>query len=543
MALLTPRPYQRAAVDAVFEYFRAHAEGHPIVDAPTASGKSVILAHLCAITLAEWPGQRLLMLTHRAELIRQNEQRLRSAWPQAPVGVYSAGLSRRELDAPILFAGIQSLARARALPWFDLVLIDECHWLPAFDKPSQYRRVIDRLLDANPRLRVVGLSATPYRLDTGWLHVWPDHLFTDVCYRITIETLLDAGVVAPLRPFGSDIAVDMSGVRVQRGEYVERDMAAVFAPVTQDIVAEICERGADRHKWLLFGATVEHCTQIQVALAERGIAADVVTGRTARPERERILARYAAGELRALINCNVLTTGFDAPDIDLIAILRATQSASLYVQILGRGMRVADHKSDCLVLDYGHNVERHGPINRIDPKAPGDKTDGTPPCRQCPNCDAVMPIAVVACEECGYAFPPPESGPKLANTANCQEIIDRSPRERWLAVDAVEYVEHTSRAGNVCLRVTYCCGALTVHEYVGVESRGYARAKAQAWWRECVIDERAIQVIDYLTAATAASICTKHARRPAAVRVQKNGRYLNVIDYDWTGDKRPAEAA
>ncbi len=195
--MITLRDYQKEAIDSIYKYFDDN-DGNPLVELPTGAGKSLINAGFIERTVMTWPGTRILMLTHVKELIEQNHEKLLTLWPSSPCGIYSASLKRKDKHQDIIFAGIQSIYnKAFELDKFDLVIIDECHMVP--NKASgTYRKFLADLKIANPKVKVIGLTATPYRLDNGMLTHGDDRIFTDTCYRLPIKTLLDRGYLAPV---------------------------------------------------------------------------------------------------------------------------------------------------------------------------------------------------------------------------------------------------------------------------------------------------------------------------------------------------------
>jgi DNA repair protein RadD len=237
--------------------------------------------------------------------------------------------------------------------------------------------------------------------------------------------------------------------------------------------------GADRRSWLLFCAGVEHATHVAEALRRRAVRAATIFGDTPRVERDRIIAVFKRGEIRALASMGVLTTGFNAPAVDLIAMLRPTKSTGLYVQMVGRGTRLAPDKTDCLVLDFAGNVARHGPVDAVNPTRPGSGK-GEAPVKTCPECKSLLATAVRLCPDCGHAFAPPT--PAVKTSASTLAILSTGAPQ-WVAVDRVTYHRHEKRGGRPSLRVDYQCGLVRHREWVCLEHDRYPRRKAVAWWQ------------------------------------------------------------
>ena len=527
------RDYQRAAIDALYAWFRA-GRGSPLVVAPTGSGKSVILAEFARSAVVAYPETRILIVTHVRELIAQNHAALIRLWPDAPAGIYSAGLGKRQLGRQVLVAGVQSVARrARDLGHVDLAIVDEAHLVPR-SSDTQYGRLFDGLRATNPNLKVIGLTATPYRLDSGLLHGGENALFDGIAYDIPIGMLVERGHLAPLISKRPAAAFDTAGLHRRMGEFVEREMLDRFGgDATRAAVAEIVELGRDRRSWIAFCISVEHARAVRDELRAHGIAAETVTGETPGPERDRFLRAYRAGQVRALTSVGVLTTGFDAPATDLIAMLRPTASTGLYIQMAGRGMRVAPGKDDCLVLDFAGNVMRHGPVDAIalpeEKKGKGDGEAAEPPAKICPGCDAIVPIGTRECPDCGHVFPPPE--PKIEATATTEAIMVLTARDEWQEVRDVDYRRHRKPGAPDSLRVDYLVGTKVVSEWVCVEHTGYAREKAVAWWH-LRGDGPPPDTVDEALARAG------ELRRPAEAVLVREGKYHRIKRVRFA---RPAE--
>lgn len=481
------RDYQEDAVEAPFRWFAA-GRGNPLIVAPTGSGKSVIWAEFCRRAIERYPSTRILLVTHVKELIAQDFQALIRLWPNAPAGIYSAGLGRRQSGRQIVVAGVQSIAkRTEELGYFDLVVVDEAHLIPR-KADTLYGRLFDGLRAINPELKVIGLTATPYRLDSGRLDKGEGALFEGIAYDIPIAMLVERGYLSPLISKRPGTVFDLSGIRTRMGDWVESDLANKFNTdeVTRAAVTETVALGSDRKSWLVFCISVEHALAVRDELRRHGISAETVTGKTPHVERDRLLSDYKAGRIRALTSVAVLTTGFDAPQTDLIAFLRPTQSTGLYMQMCGRGMRIADDKDNCLVLDFAGNVARHGPVDGI--MMPGEKqageSAGEAPTKTCPNCESILWIAARECPDCGFEFPEPE--PKIEETATTEAVMLMTAEDEWQIVSDVSWARHKKAGSPDSLRVEYLVGGKVVREWVCFEHSGYARQRAVQWWQRNV---------------------------------------------------------
>lgn len=474
------RTYQTEAIQSIYNWFSA-GKNAPLIVTPTGSGKSVILAEFIRRACTEYPDTKILVTTHVKELVEQDYKKIIELWPNAPVGVFSAGLNRRQLKQ-ITVASIQSIYNKEAFHGsFDLIIIDEAHLIP-HKSDGMYRKLLDASVAANEYTKLIGLTATPYRLDSGVLHEGEGALFDGISYDVSVADLIEAGFLCRLTARHGD-DVDLSGVKVTAGEYnlaqlSERMSALELVEHHADLIVKRCQ---NRNAWLIFSVTVEHAAQISAALKRRGIAADYVSGDMTNADRDARINAFKNGELRALVNCAILTTGFDHPATDAVVLLRPTLSPGLYVQMVGRGLRLHPTKTDCLILDFGGNVRRHGFIDKVEPPKKGKK--GGPqeaPVKKCGGCDALLSIMTRQCPECGFMFPAPERESETLHHTGA--ILSTEVPPEWLKVDRVMYAKHNSKSGVPVLRVDYYCGMRRISEYVCLEHQGYARTKAIAWW-------------------------------------------------------------
>jgi DNA repair protein RadD len=533
--MLTLRPYQNAAISSIYGYFQNNT-GNPLVVIPTAGGKSLVMAAFIEGVLKAWPDQRILIVTHVRELIAQNHAEMIGLWPDAPAGIYSAGLGKREAQARVLFAGIQSIhRRAREIGHTDLVLIDEAHLIPG-KSSTMYRRFLDALSAINPALKVIGLTATPFRLDLGMLHDGKNALFTDIAYEAPVRDLIDQGFLSPLVSKQPATRLDVSKVGTRAGDFIARDLAAAVdqEATTRAAVSEIIEYGKDRKSWLAFCSGVDHARHVAEEFQRRGFTCRTIFGDTPKDERDAIIAAFKRGEIRALASMGVLTTGFNAPAVDLIALLRPTQSAGLYVQMVGRGTRLAPGKENCLVLDFAGNVRRHGPIDLVRPKRPGENGGGEAPTKVCPMCESIVALSATECPDCGYEFPAREV--KIAPTAATLPVL--SPKaSQWLQVSGVSYSRHDKRGGRPSLKVTYSCGLATYSEWVCFEHQGYARQKAADWWRKRAPGQPVPLGVNEAIAQAS------RLMRPSEISVRPSGRYFEISGYRFDPCAKPTPAS
>ncbi|WP_154181232.1 DEAD/DEAH box helicase [Vibrio furnissii] len=386
--MYTLRPYQTDSVKVVIHYFRQHATPAVIV-LPTGAGKSLVIAELARLAKG-----RVLVLAHVKELVEQNHAKYEGYGLKG--AIFSAGLGRKETDQQVVFASVQSVVRNLDAfkNQFSLLVIDECHRVPD-EKSSSYQKVITHLLELNAGMKVLGLTATPYRLGMGWIYQYhtrglvrseEPRFFRDCIFELPIRYLLDEGFLTPARLIDAPVlSYDFSQLKpANTGRYKESDMDLVIEQskrATPQIVAQIIQLAADKQGVMVFAATVRHAQEILSLLPES--ESDIVIGDTPSPERDAIIQRFKQRELKFLVNVSVLTTGFDAPHVDLIAILRPTESVSLYQQIVGRGLRLSPGKTECLVLDYAGNTYDLYQPEVGDPKPDSDSEIITIPCPAC----------------------------------------------------------------------------------------------------------------------------------------------------------------
>ncbi|EJC6758838.1 DEAD/DEAH box helicase [Vibrio parahaemolyticus] len=386
--MYTLRPYQADSVKAVIHYFRKHSTPAVIV-LPTGAGKSLVIAELARLAKG-----CVLVLAHVKELVEQNHAKYEGYGLKG--AIFSAGLGRKETDQQVVFASVQSVVRNldSFKNQFSLLVIDECHRVPD-DKNSSYQKVITHLRELNPGIKVLGLTATPYRLGMGWIYQYhtrgqvrteESRFFRDCIFELPIRYLLDENFLTPARMMDAPVlSYDFSQLKpANTGRYKEAEMDMVIDKAkraTPQIVEQIIQYARERKGVMIFAATVRHAQEIHGLLPEGETA--IVIGDTPTPERDAIIQAFKNREIKYLVNVSVLTTGFDAPHVDLIAILRPTESVSLYQQIVGRGLRLSEGKNECLVLDYaGNSYDLYQP-EVGDPKPDSTSEIITIPCPAC----------------------------------------------------------------------------------------------------------------------------------------------------------------
>lgn len=520
------RPYQERCLGDLWHWFE-RSTGNPLVVLPTGAGKSLVIAEWCRGVCQIDPGAGILILAHVRELIQQNAAELIGLWPDAPVGIYSAGLNRRDMGKAITFASIQSIhSKAYKLPRrIDMVLVDEAHLIPRKSE-TMYGKFLADLRAINPAVKIIGLTATPFRLDSGLLHEGPESMFDGIAHETNVRELFDAGFLSPPRSYRQKGAeIDTSGVGIRAGEFIASQLenAAMDAETIDAIADRIVEAGHDRAGWLAFGCSVAHCDALTMALRQRGFAGATISGDMDKGERDGLIAQFKARHLRFLTSMQVLTTGFNARHVDLIALARPTQSTGLYIQMIGRGTRLSPEtgKTDCLVLDFGGNIARHGPFDEpFLPENKAGKGKGSAPFKECPECGCATGTASRACPGCGFEYPAPEK--VVTVTPDSKPILSQPPE--WLAVAGIAYRQHNKPGSLPTMRVEYRVGLTTHKEWICIEHAGYAREKAAGWWLRRAPGPVPKTVAEAIARSGELAV-------PDAVQVKREGKYDRVISH------------
>lgn len=527
------RAYQQDALDSVWSYW-GNGGGNPLVDMATGLGKSVVIGKLTRDICETYPEMRILALVHVKELVEQNFLALHKLWPQAPAGIYSAGLGRRDRHHRITFGTVQSLYRqdGYSLGPRHLVIVDEAHLIPG-SGDGMYRTLIDKLRDRVPDMRVCGFTATPFRMGEGRLDQGEDRLFDEIVYTYGVGDGIADKWLSPLVSKGGRTEIDVSAVAKRGGEFIPGalEAAADQDEITKAAIGECLTLGADRRSWLVFCAGVKHAYRVRDALRLAGISAETITGETPSAERARHIADFKAGRIRALTNANVLTTGFDAPGVDLLVMLRPTLSTGLYIQMVGRGTRLAPGKANCLVLDFAGNVRRHGPVDMIEP--PGRKggkgvaaaTVDEVRAKICPDCQSYVALNTRTCSYCGHEWPFVVT-PKHEREADTIPILSGAPKLSM--IDDVPVTSWSARRheklgspDSVC--VTYFAGLQSYREWMAFEHLGFPRQKASKFWfQHGGLDPVPQTVSEALNR-------WDELDQPALIQTRKNGKWFDIV--------------
>lgn len=553
------RDYQREAINAVFDYWREE-DGHPLVDMATGVGKSITAATLIDELVKGWPDMRIMSITHVVELVEGNFKELLNVNPFAPAGLFAASLGRRDGRAQIVFAQLQTVWNlAHIIGHIDVLLIDEVHLVPR-KADTMYGKMISALLTINPDMKIVGFTATVYRLDSGRLDEGDDKLFDRVVYTYDIGRAIDDGWLAPLSSKGMVTGFDLSGVGTLGGDYKKGALSAAVdkEEITRAAVAEAVAYGKTRKTALFFCSGVDHAHNVRDEVRRHGLTCETIHGKTPAGERRDIIEAFKAGRIWGVSNDAILTTGTNIPGIDLIADLAPTKSTSRYVQKAGRGTRpvwprgfnpdsaTAEERRDaiargpkpnCLYLDYAKNVSYHGPVDGVQPRTPG-KGDGIAPVKQCHQesggCGELVHISIMTCPCCGREFPPSED---VKITAKADDVPILSKGEAtWRPVTRRRFAFHEGKGGKPpSVKVTYSQGLTQFNEWLCFEHSGYAQSKAHRWWSQHggarPFPKTVLEALERQS----------ELKETAEISVRPDGRYWSVVGHRVaTNDNVPA---
>jgi DNA repair protein RadD len=527
------RPYQIEAVEAVHVHI-CTKQTNPCAVLPTGSGKSVVMAETIRRWKKQAPWVRGCILAHRKELVQQNAEKLKSASGDSSIGLFSAGLGRKDFDSPILFASIDSIyKRSGEFQPFDFIFVDEAHRIPPSGE-GKYRTFIKGCQRFNPELKVVGWTATPFRMGCGPV-CHKDHILKEVCYEAGVTELIEQGYLCRLRSKVGECQPELTDVkRNNRGDYITTSLASA---TNRNSIVEAAVREAvsiinqeQRKHIVFFCVDVEHCEKVSNTLRKYGIYAPCITGKTKSFQRDKILNDFRAGKLRAICNVNVLTEGFDAPNIDCIVLLRPTLSPGLYSQMVGRGLRLFVGKQDCLVLDFANCIDEHGPIDLV---GQGHTViEAT-----CQNCRESFSRAIRRCPQCGWEIPKQEverleqkerERRLHGDKASSKSILSNEPET--VKVEAVYVARHVKPGQPDSIKVQYRSGMSMFREWICLNHEGYAGQRAQKWYSERVgKQDHKVTVNEALENMFLSQAVLEYTK---TITVRRNKKYYEIVGYN-----------
>lgn len=522
------RPYQEDGLEAIWNYFKSGNTGNPVLAWPTGTGKSIVPAAFISRVMQHWSNQRFLMITHVKELIEQNYDVLKIVWPNAPVGIYSAGLNQKNPAMPIVFGGIQSMIKTAAIFGHrDIIFIDEAH-LVSLEEASMYLKFIAVMKGINPHLKIIGLTATPFRMGQGY--ITDGGLFTDIVQDLTgmdaFTRLIAEGYLASLIPLRTKTELDISNVGIQKGEFVASQLQSAVDKneITYKGLQEVCNAGVNRKSWLIFSSGIEHAEHIATMLGTFGIDCAAVHSKQKSEYNDKAIKAFKQNELRSIVCFSKLTTGFNHNDIDMIADFRPTMSIPLHVQKLGRGTRPARDKQNCLVLDFSRNVPRLGPINDpVIPRKKGER-EGDAPIKLCEACGAYNHASVRFCCQCGNEF---QFKVKIVAKAGTDELLrGELPIVETFNVGRALYLKKQKTGKQPYIRATYFTGAQSFSENVFPEHGGYATKLFHNWWKQR-------HTIEPPKSTDEALMHISQLRLPKKIRVHLNTKYPAIVGVEF----------
>lgn len=576
-----PRGYQSYADDCLWSYLHTPATygKNPLVVEATGLGKSMNIAMFCWRIKVKYPRVRVLCLAHVKELVQSNYRELKNMWPAAPCGVYAAGLGARDTRSDITYAMINSVAkRAATFGHVDFVIIDEAHRLSEKDA-SLYGQLLTALREINPKLILIGYTATDYRMKGGKLTDMG--LFDDVVFDIGsgesfVWAVQQGYLILPV-PTDPGFKLDESAVGLLGGEY--KDNEAAQALEDQGILEQAVDyaiqvaRDEGRKCSITFAQSIEHADLIAEMFTYKGYETYPVHSRM-EDDRDDILQAHAKGQFWGITNKDILTTGYNSPRIDLLVGLRLTRSPGLWVQMVGRTTRPiwlpgynistlegrwgsihASGKLNARVLDFTGNTERLGPINYPHIPGPRKKGSGPAPVRTCKQC---MPwtyhhTSVKVCPHCGFEFPSSQhlrteaSNAELVSATNPFGFVMEKPKPKVFEVWSCHEMTVSHNVGRETknsdgeviekkldtLLVSYRCGTTAVKTWICFEhAKGsYPRRKAEEWWAA-----HGGQGTAPTTIAAAVEACDG-LYMPEFIKVDVSGAYPQLEAYDFEGTK------
>lgn len=528
------RPYQAEALEALHNHICSRQD-NPCIVLPTGSGKSVVMAAAIRKWKEQAPWVRGCILAHRRELVEQNAEKLHVVYPDCEIGIFSAGLGRRDYDSSLLFASIDSVyKRFGEFQPFDFIFVDEAHRIPPSGE-GKYRTFINGCKKFNKNLRVVGWTATPFRMSSGPL-CHKNHILNHVCYEAKIPDLIARGYLCNLRSKVGVTQPDLAGVRkTSRGDYITKSLARTTN--RDEIVAAAVSEAVNiikfekRQSVIFFCVDIEHCKKVSWCLHKHGLYAPFLTSKTNSCDRDKLIKNFRAGYIRAVCNVQVLTEGFDAPCIDCITLLRPTLSPGLFSQMVGRGLRISDSKRDCLVLDFANCINEHGPIDLL-----GE--DQRTIMAICQKCRESFSRAIRKCPACGWEIPVQEierleqeervrrmHGDKVSDKA----ILSSEPETH--SVDEIIVSRHRKQDSPDSIKIQYRCGLSIFRQWVCLDHDGPAGQIAQQWWRG-ILGITGKQKITVNEALCDLFLANKLKDTIKTITVRRNGKYLEVVGWE-----------
>ena len=524
--ILQPRQYQRESVDAINEYLRNN-KGNPCVELPTGSGKSLVIAMMIQEWKEKCPNFRVCVLAHRTYLIEQNAEELANFY-DGEIGLYSAQINRRD-NCDVVFASIDSIKNKWNEFTFDVLIIDECQAISPREN-TRYQQFIDGCKKVNKNLRVVGLTATPYRLSSG--SICSEHsILNKIVYRADTGDLIKQGFLCPIRSKVT-ARLDLSNVKKTAQDY---NLKALSSAVnTDDIVKPAVQNMLDiiiaekRRSIIVFCIDIAHANHVSEEIKKAGYDAPVVTSHQGTQEADKLIQDFKDRKFNFFVSVNKFLEGFNVKHIDCIVMMRPTKSKGLWIQAVGRGLRLHPEKEDCLILDYGNNIAEHGCID--------EPPDDHQRIRVCDDCKEVFTFESTTCPTCGWTVPKREiereaveakERERLHEIQAAQEAILREQQApQWYRVDLVTIGRHRKEGSPDSLKVTYISGVNKFTEWVCPDHEGFAGSKGRRW-----LAERNIEHTTTDECMQDMFLSQRVNDKTLEIEVKKDGKYFRVLNY------------
>lgn len=495
------RPYQQECLKTILDKMRQ--ERCVLIQAATGAGKTILFSALVRHYINNF-NMRIAIVAHREQLIRQAYDKLLKVWPEGmlSIGIACSSVSKmniEDLKKHVVIGSPQTLTRhLDETPPFHLLIIDECHRVPSMTINSQYKKLIETLYRYYPKMRTLGVTATPYRLNYGYIYgnncrKGGKNLFKDLTYQVSIETLINEGYLVPYRIMEKKCP-DLSNVKKNGGEFSTIELEDIFSNSIQleSAVKATKEYAFDRKHIVIFCITIKHAEEMCKIFKQNGYSSAVVHSEQKQEEKMQNLQLFDTGKIQVICNVGILTEGWDCPSVDCMVMCRPTMSPALYVQMVGRGLRLSPGKKDCLLLDLSGNYSRHGDPNSPSVIIPGFKVSKKPKDKEeedeeednaiiCPKCQYILDKDDIRCPRCGSY---------IGNVNNERlELIEIKHKDLFL-LKKVEIEKYRSAAGNDLLRIRAECYRENsnipniVYHYVDIEGNAssYGKDRARRFW-------------------------------------------------------------
>lgn len=525
------RYYQREAADVSFQMIEADPKCKPIIGLPTGTGKSFTFSLFIDLVLTKDVRRKVLILCDREEILEQDHEELEEFYDME-IGLYSAGLESFTIKK-ITVASIQSIWRKPELfSEFTHIIVDECDSVNE-DIKSMYRSFF-KVND----VPTIGATATPYGLKGGMLYEGKNPFFTCMSVDYTrgekYNKLVEDGYLPKIFAKPTSVKFDDKNLKTIAGDFSLKDQSEQFDqdPITRAAIIETIYYGENYARWLLFAIDIHHAESISRMLTEMNITNCVVHSKM-EGDRRKILKESKSGKYRAIVNVDILTIGYNDKKIDMIGLYFCTKSIRKHIQTTGRFRKDVDCEYK-LVLDFGGNFKRLGPINDPKIKSLNDKKKGSgdPMMKECPQCTILNYLSAKICCNCDFEFP---VAPKLTKKADIDAEAIRKEFNKttektsgvkgWADVTDILY----SRAGRVgepdWIKVTYVCGIYKIFVDVKIEHDGYPKILARNWidyrWEGNTAPPRTVK----------AFLDNKQYIMPAKrIKVDRSGKFVKVTD-------------